>query len=237
MDSSPHRDRKKVSEESDPRPAGDDEPRKLVAIDRAAPAASIRRAAPVFPFRYLRIAIEALKAAGALPHQIDRSVWSNKHFGITDEDLLPAFCFLGLIDDARRPLPLLGQLVDAFATPQWPQQLERMLQGAYGDILAVGIDQASPKHILEVFRKRYALTPVRARIAASFFVHAARESQLDVGPFLTSPRAAPVSPQAQASRERIARMLLARLPPFDEDWSDDLKLAWLASFKELASSR
>lgn len=236
MDSSPQSGRTSGSEKLAPRTAEAIARPSLGATDRVNQAANVNPAVPVFPFRYLRTAIEALNAFGAIPHQVDRSVWANKHFGITDEELLPAFRFLGLIDEAKRPLPLLSELAQGFGTPDWPHLLDRMLRGAYGDILSAGITQATPKHILEVFRKRYGLTPVKARIAAGFFVHAARESQIDVGPFLTSPREAPISPKAQASRERIARMMLARLPDFDETWSDDLKLAWLKALKEMASS-
>lgn len=201
------------------------------------PASTIQPAAPVFPFRYFRIAISALKTAGALPHHIDRSVWSNKHFNLTDENLLPAFRFLGLIDEQRRPLPLLADLVASFDTHAWAQHLQVMLNGAYGDIVSVGIERASPKLILELFRKRFGLDAVRARVAAGFFVHAARESQIDVGPYLAAPQKQTSSgPKSRTTREGMTKLMLDRLPPFDETWNDELKLAWLSAFRDIVGS-
>ena len=211
------------------------EPRLRVAT--AQMAERNRASVPVFPYRYFRIAIEALSMAGTLPHRIDRSVWANKHFDITDADLVPAFQFLGLIDAAQRPLPLMKDLVEAFGRPHWAQQVQRMLEGAYRDVLSIGIGQATPKLILELFRKQFGLDAVRARIAAGFFVHAVRDSQMDAGPFLQAQqKPAPPSSKSSAARERVTKMLLARLPPFDFTWSDELKLAWLLAFRDIISS-
>ncbi len=112
-----------------------------------------------------------------------------------------------------------------------------MLQAAYGDILSVGIEQASPKHMLGLFRRRFGLDAVQARVAAGFFVHAARESLLDIGPFLAAPQRQASTPSVtQINRERVMTMLLTRLPPFDETWNERIKLAWLAALREIASS-
>ncbi|MFT3726057.1 MAG: hypothetical protein QM773_21030 [Hyphomonadaceae bacterium] len=32
------------------------------------------------------------------------------------------------------------------------------------------------------------------------------------------------------------KMLLTRLPPFDEAWNEDVKLAWFAALREIAGS-
>jgi hypothetical protein len=89
-----------------------------------------------------------------------------------------------------------------------------------------------------MFRRRFGLDPVQARVAAGFFVHAARESHLNIGPFLAAPQRQASAPSAaEISRERVTKMLLGRLPPFDEMWNEGVKLAWLAALREIASSR
>jgi hypothetical protein len=32
----------------------------------------------------------------------------------------------------------------------------------------------------------------------------------------------------------MMKVMLERLPPFEESWSDELKLAWLSAFREIA---
>lgn len=194
-------------------------------------------APPAFPFRRFRAAIAGLQLAGDLPSSVNGPVWSSGRLDALDDELLHAFRFLGLLDDARRPTPHLTDLVTAFGSPAWAQNLQRMLRDSYHGILSASLEQASPSHLLRVFRKRFGLDPMRARAAAGFFVHAAREAQLELGQLVpTSSQPASSSPSTRAARERMTKMLLSRLPRFNDEWSDELKLAWLAAFRDILSS-
>lgn len=190
---------------------------------------------PVLPFRYFKLAIERLKAAGNLPHRIDRSAWSSKQFLASGTQIAPAFQFLRLTDDSGRPLEALVATIASFGTETWREQLGRILGGAYVDVFALGIYKATPRDILVLFRRHYRLDAVSGRMAVSFFVHATREAQIDVGPFFSAATKQPL-PKSGAIPNEFRTTMLERLPAFDEAWSDDLKLAWLTAFNELASA-
>lgn len=192
--------------------------------------------APTLPFNYFKLAIERLKAAGNLPHRIDRSAWSTKQFRASGALIVPAFQFLQLIDCEARPLDPLGALVASFGTDSWRDRLAEILRIAYSDTLALGIEKITPKDILELFKRRYDLDAVRGRMAVSFFVHATREAALDVGPFMSA-TTKPPSQNARMTVEKYRTTMLARLPPFEDSWSEELKLAWFTAFNELVSAR
>lgn len=191
---------------------------------------------PTLPFRYFKLAIERLKIAGSLPHRIDRSAWSSKQFRASGVQIAPAFQFLRLTDDEGRPLHPLIATIASFGTDKWREQLGLVLCAAYADVLAIGIDKATPRNILELFRRRYSMDAIGGRMAVSFFVHATREAQIDVGPFLSA-TTKPAAPKTRMTAEEFRASMLTRLPPFEEAWSDELKLAWLGAFNELASAQ
>jgi hypothetical protein len=190
---------------------------------------------PVLPFRYFKLAIERLKAAGNLPHRIDRSAWSSKQFLASGTQIAPAFQFLRLTDDEGRPLETLVATIASFGTDEWRERLGQVLSAAYVDVLAIGIDKATPRDILLLFRRHYTMDAVTGRMAVSFFVHATRDAQIDVGPFLST-TTKPPPPKPRTTPEEFRTTMLERLPPFEDAWSDDLKLAWLTAFNELASA-
>ena len=207
-----------------------------VSISTSASDATARSStpAPTLPFKYFSLAIERLKAAGNVPHRIDRSAWSTKQFRASGALIVPTFQFLQLIDVEGRPLHALGALITSFGTDSWRDQLARTLRAAYSDTLALGIEKLTPKDILDLFKQRYDLDAVRGRMAVSFFVHATREADLDVGPFMSATtKPPPQHPRMTVEKHRT--IMLSRLPPFEDSWSEELKLAWFTAFKELVS--
>jgi hypothetical protein len=190
---------------------------------------------PAFPFRWFRTAIAELKTSGTMPNRIDRSLWRYKHFGATNKELKSAFRFLGLIGEDDAPTHECETLIKAFGDKNWSLQLSKVLKGAYPEVMGLGIERASPAQIFELFRDRYKVRGAVARKAVTFFFHAAREAELPVGPFISSTRRSPLKArQGSSPAETVAHELLARLPPFDPSWSEDMKVAWLSAFKELA---
>ena len=201
------------------------------AADVAAPVS-----APTLPFHYFKLAIARLRAAGNVPHKIDRSAWSTKQFRASGALIVPAFQFLKLIDSEGRPLDTLGALIASFGTKGWHAQLADILKTAYSETLALGIERVTPKDVLELFKRRYDLDAVQARMAVSFFVHATREADMDIGPFMSATTKPP--PQgARMTVETYRVTMLSRLPPFEDGWSEELKLAWFTAFNELVSAR
>ncbi len=194
-----------------------------------------RREPPTLPFRYFKLAIERLKKCGTLPHQVNRSAWPSKQFWSVGSEIVPAFRFLILIDHQGRPLPSLTDLIASLGTEDWPERLASILIDAYPEIVAIGITRITPKEILVLLRERYAIDAMRGRMATAFFIHALRDAALDHGPFLpaTNKERSRID---QATPENTRATLLAKLPPFDEGWNAELKLAWLTVFSELVSA-
>lgn len=201
----------------------------IVALQPSLPA-------PTLPFHYFKLAIARLKAASNLPHRIDRSAWSTKQFRASGVLIVPAFQFLKLIDGDGRPLDSLRALIASFGTETWREKLATTLEVAYSDTLALGIEKVTPKDALELFKRRYDLDAVRGRMAVSFFVHATREANLYIGPFMSATKR-PASENVRITVDKYRSTMLARLPPFEDSWSEELKLAWFTAFNELAVPR
>lgn len=74
-----------------------------------------------------------------------------------------------------------------------------------------------------------------SRKAVAFFIHATRDVGISEGAFRSSTRAGPqnVRQARKSERAMIAQILIDRLPPFDPEWRDNLKLAWFSTFKQL----
>lgn len=228
------------------RPKGETEERpsqSLVEVDGSAerrasrPTTSLDPAGsvPAFPFQWFRTAIAALKAYGLTPSRIDRSLWSNKHFGATNKELKSAFRFLGLIGENDAPTPECEALVKSFGAKDWSQRLSEVLRKAYPEVMASGIERSSVGQIFELFEDRYKIRGEARRRAVTFFLHAAREAEVSIAPFSSAAgRRRQLKAKAGASKAaKVSQELLNRLPAFDPDWSDDVKVAWFSAFSEL----
>ncbi len=191
-------------------------------------------AIPTLPFQYFRLAISRLKAAGHLPHKIDRSAWSTKQFLASGALIVPAFRFLNLIDHEGRPQESLVRLIDSFGTEDWRARLAETLLVAYADTLGSDIRKLTPKDVIKRFKLRHDLDAVQGRMAVSFFVHATREADWDVGQFIPA-TVNPLPQNARMTAEKYQTEMLARLPPFEDSWSEELKLAWFTAFNKLTA--
>jgi len=175
-----------------------------------------------------------LKAAGHLPHKIDRSAWSTKQFLASGALIVPAFRFLKLIDHEGRPQESLVRLIDSFGTEDWRARLAETLLVAYADTLGSDIRKLTPKDVIKRFKLRHDLDAVQGRMAVSFFVHAKREADWDVGQFIPA-TVNPLPQNARMTAEKYQTAMLARLPPFEDSWSEELKLAWFTAFNKLTA--
>ncbi len=189
---------------------------------------------PTIPFNWFKIAIAGLKQMEVMPARIDRSIWGNKYFRANTKELLCVFRFLGLVERGDEPTQVFGDLVVAFETAAWPIALARTILVAYAPIFESNIARSSPAQLFDVFRRQYRVEGVDVRKSVTFFLQAAKESRVDVGPFLgTAGRRSRPAKSRQHESQILADDLFDRLPAYDPSWSENTKVAWFATYREL----
>jgi hypothetical protein len=248
-DASPTPISDKQAKEADiPRP--DDLPGSIPASDKPFPTLGDRP--PTVPFRSFKIALSVFKDQGTIPVKFDRSIWSNKLYSTNLREILEAFRFLGLMDSTSAPTPAFEALVSAYDTVEWPAELRGLLERSFEPLLASHISTLTAGGLLKVVRTIYGTEREDTRKCGNFFIHAAREAAMDIGPFVLNSsrsrwtnvrrdksRREPLSPQDDASDvtgetgELPAQLLIQKLPPYEADWPDDIKRQWFGAYNEL----
>lgn len=127
---------------------------------------------PTLAFRFFKIATASLRRAGGPPNRIDRSAWSNMPVTPSNDEILSALRFLGLIDEGARPTARLVVQAQACETDAWPREMDALLRSAYSEFLALGLQRAPPKSALDLIRARDRRNPQPERPAAAFFARA-----------------------------------------------------------------
>jgi hypothetical protein len=135
-------------------------------------------AAPYVPFRTFLAALESLERA--CPSQLDRSLWPS-YSGAIQGQLLGAFRFLSLIDEANCPTPELRELLAKRDSRR--ALLRRLIEKHYAPLVALGLERTSPRQLDDAVR-RFGYTGVTHQKAASFFLQAARYSGLPLSALL-----------------------------------------------------
>lgn len=218
----------------------------------SAPVVTPLLAPPSIPFRSFKIAMVTLKDLETLPIELDRTVWTNKLLGTGRRETVAACRFLGLIDHASKPTPSLQKLVAAVDTAAWPAELRQTLEHAYEPLLACSISELTAGGMLRTFRTLYRTTSETTRKSCNFFVHAAREASLEIGPLLItnsrsrwSDRGRAGSNKPSASRTNATRIsldalnadslsaLVGKLPAYEPAWPDDVKRLWFSALNNL----
>ncbi len=223
------------------------------AISTSAPSPDDRPVVPPasIPFRAFKAALVNLKARGAPPERVDRSVWTNQLFGQDLHGMIHACRFLGLIDDQSRTTESCRALLVSVDTDAWPAELRRILEASYRPLLESSMSSLTAGGLLQMFRRTYRTPNELTRKCCSFFVHAGREAALDMGPFLltnsrsrwidgrridrrdTGDEANTMPCGDDVTRKRALTDLVAKLPNYDPSWSDDVKRLWLKAFNDL----
>src|ERR1035437_9580386 len=137
-----------------------------------------KKTAPYVPFRTFFSAIEGL--GKATPHRIDRSLWPSYSGGVTSQ-LISAFRFFDLIDEAGKPQPQLALLVEQ--PEQRKKVLQELMKRAYADVVSIGLLKASPKQLDDAIGA-YGLSGATQRKAVSFFLQAAKFCELPLSQHL-----------------------------------------------------
>lgn len=206
---------------------------------------------PAIPFRSFKVALAALRDLGAMPDQLDRSVWTNKLVSRDRRETVEACRFLGLIDQDSRPTGSLEALVAALDTDRWSGELRKVLEQSYQPLLACSISALTAGGMMRTFRTLYRTPGETTRKSCNFFVHAAREAALEIGPFLlTNSRSRWIDGQRvdfkegstprtsgarsiEAAHAEALNALVSKFPAYDAEWSDDVKRLWFSALDNL----
>ena len=133
---------------------------------------------PYVPFRTFLAALETLERG--CPNQLDRSVWPSSS-GAIQGQLLGAFRFLGLMDEAQCPSAELRELIGKKESRR--ALLRRILEKNYATLVALDLSRTSP-HQLEEAMRQYGLTGATHKKALSFFLQAAQYAGLPLSVLL-----------------------------------------------------
>ncbi|MGO9094116.1 MAG: hypothetical protein ACLQGV_02740 [Bryobacteraceae bacterium] len=133
---------------------------------------------PYVPFRTFLAALETLERG--CPNQLDRSVWPSSS-GAIQGQLLGAFRFLGLMDEAQCPSAELRELIGKKESRR--ALLRRILEKNYATLVALDLSRTSP-HQLEEAMRQYGLSGATHKKALSFFLQAAHYAGLPLSVLL-----------------------------------------------------
>lgn len=133
------------------------------------------------PFKTFLAAIERFEHR--MPNQIDGSLWPS-YSGAIRSQLLGSFKFLGLIDDQGRPTSSLKAMVDE--VPRRKVHLKRILESSYKPVVAIGLQNATPKQFREAIDQFGGMTGATRKKVVSFFLGAAKYCELPLAPSLLS---------------------------------------------------
>lgn len=126
--------------------------------------------------------LQELHGRGSAPQVFEASVFGPTRSGATRSQLLIALRFFGFIDGEKRATDRLRMFL------QQPDQeaLRELVEAAYAEIIALDLQTATPGQVDEVLREMGAGQGATLRKARTFFVHAAKQAGIEVGPHLAT---------------------------------------------------
>jgi hypothetical protein len=202
--------------------------------------------------------VDQYKTSGIPPHVVARQM-GDTPLTIAYR-LVAGMRFLGLLDDAGTPTQVFRNLVAARGTPDWQNTLRAIIESAYAFLAPTYATGGRTTPGLQTAFEQYAGRKDSAiKAATTFFLAAAADAGMPIdvallgrvrqSSFQKSPpkRAVPLIAAALTTatrpvaydsgppKEKPDRLgeLLARLPPFDAKWSDDLKRIWFENYSRL----
>lgn len=215
-----------------------------------------KRLPPYISYRTFQNFIDRLQQG--IPSRIDRSFWGDRLSGSTGTQLMAALRFLGLIDANGAPTSRFRQLV-VLKGIQKKDMLKQITTDSYEFMSGNSFDlqSATSSQLEETFKRTFELTDSVNRKCVKFFVSLAIDAGIILSPFITrrlrtlsdgTGTKSPVKRKGQKTKmdsnipqetneiplkTSWDRLLLAKFPTFDPEWSDPVKLGWLEAFDEL----
>ena len=198
-----------------------------------------------------------------IPSRIDRSYWGETLSGSTGIQLMAAMRFLDLVDANSNPTTRLKALVAARGDLRTLALKEVTLQAYdFITRSRLDLQNATYAQLEEVFKDNFQLTGDVARKCIKFFISIATSSSIPLSPFVTKKvrlthstiSTGTLKNSARKTAQRIVRntlvpitanvvelsssaplhtLLLAKFPPFDPAWSEDVQAKWFDAFEEL----
>lgn len=157
-----------------------DEFDEMLGAELDAASAPKGRTPPYIGYSTFKTLLSELKTNG-LPPQIDRSVLVRFAGGIQGQ-LMHALRSLSLTDDNKKPTPKLKQLVDAYETPEYAASLRPIIEETYPYVLQLDLVNATPSMFADAFKKSLDAKEEVLRKCRTFFLHAARDIGIPIGP-------------------------------------------------------
>jgi hypothetical protein len=209
--------------------------------------------APYMPYTTFTRFVSSLKAAGAVPNRIDKSLM-NGHSGSMQSWLLSSLKFFELIDENGRPLPDLEKLVDSDGSEARKQIWRQVFERAYKPVLnGLDLSRATSAELDERFGSEF--TVETKRKCAAFFSAAAVDAGIALSTHLKpKSRGAPSGSPRKTARRKLdngggkppatggsqsksmQEMLADKFPAFDPNWPDPIKEKWFAGFQQIWTS-
>lgn len=133
-----------------------------------------------------------------VPNVVDRTAFAGQS-GSVQTQLLGAFKFLGLVDDASKPTKDLH----ALATPDEAERkeaLKKILKERYANLFALDLEGATTGQLDSAISASYGVNGETREKAVRFFLSAANYADIPVSPYLAKGAAA--SPRRRAGTRR-----------------------------------
>lgn len=189
--------------------------------------------------------------AHGIPSRIDRSVVSSLS-GAVQGQLISTLRYLALIDLDGKPNDSFIALVNAEGAAR-QRILNGLINSSYGFVFSSGLalERATRGQLEEVFAAQD-VTGETLRKAIGFFLAMARDAAIKLSGQLTTARRLAISKRrgrrgtngagnggAQQKDYSLAdtEIVLPKLPHFDHEWPDELKIRWFDLYQQLMKWR
>jgi hypothetical protein len=142
-----------------------------------------------------------------VPNRIDRSVFPGLSGGVQTQ-LLAGFKFLGMIDDAGKPLEAMHSVAVADDDAR-KRELRAIIESRYSDIFALDLLKTTPAELSERMGEAYGVSGTTRTKAVRFLITCLDYVGVKVSPLLAKPRPGPKagagSPRKKAARKSAAK--------------------------------
>jgi hypothetical protein len=139
---------------------------------------------PYIAYRTLGTLVGDFKEHG-LPPVIDRSVLTRFSGGVAGQ-IMSALSSLGLMDEKKRPTQDLADLVNDYETDDYKPRLRKLIEKNYPYVLKLNLETATPSMFADAFKNNLAAKEEVLRKCRTFFLQAARDVGIAIGPRIES---------------------------------------------------
>ncbi len=214
---------------------------------------------PYLSFSTVKNFMDSFKESG-VPDRIDRTLLPGQS-GTTQTYLLAALRFFGFIDQAGAPTELMEEW-HRMSDDEKPIY-EKAIKQSYAFLFdgSIKLEAATEGQLREKMKEKD-IQGDTARKAITFFVNACDFAGIPISPHLkgkrsssssrvggprravkkkkaTNVQADPTPHHEHQSRSKghsLQEMLLEKFPPFDPEWSEELKKKWFEGFEKFMAS-